>query len=64
VEREWFSLQSDSAEGTVQIAAEMDFFNVLNMRGTPMPDANTGIISLQTSDNTPRVLQWTARLTW
>ncbi len=42
----------------------MDFFNAFNMPGTPNANANTGIVSLQTSANAPRELQWTLRLTW
>jgi hypothetical protein len=42
----------------------IDFFNVFNMPGTTMPDANTGIITNQFSDTSPRVLQVTGRLTW
>jgi hypothetical protein len=51
----------------------IDFFNVFNMPGTVMPEsnppsttitANTGIVTNQFSDNSPRVLQVTARLTW
>jgi hypothetical protein len=34
------------------------------MPGTPMPDAGTGILSLRNSNNAPRQLQWTLRLTW
>jgi hypothetical protein len=42
----------------------IDFFNVLNMPGVNMPDSGTGIITNQFSDNSPRVLQVTGRLTW
>jgi carboxypeptidase family protein len=42
----------------------IDFFNVFNMPGTNTPDANTGIITNQFSNNSPRVLQVTGRLTW
>jgi hypothetical protein len=41
----------------------IDFFNVLNMPGTTMPGAG-GIVTKQFSDNAPRVLQVTGRLTW
>ena len=47
-----------------KLRLNMDFFNVFNMPGTPMPNASTGIISLQNSDNAPRTLQWTMRLNW
>ena len=42
----------------------IDFFNVFNMPGTALPDANTGIITNQFSNNSPRVLQVTGRLSW
>ena len=48
----------------LKLRLNMDFFNVFNMPGTPMPNASTGIISLQNSNNAPRQLQWTLRLTW
>ncbi len=41
----------------------IDFFNVFNMPGTAAPNAE-GIITNQFSDNSPRVLQVTGRLTW
>jgi hypothetical protein len=47
-----------------KLRLNMDFFNVLNRPGIPLPDANTGIISLQNSNNAPRQLQWTLRLNW
>jgi len=46
----------------VKLRLNMDAFNVFNMPGTPMPDAATGILSLRTSNNAPRQLQWTLRL--
>lgn len=48
----------------VSLRLNMDAFNILNMPGTPMPSANTGVISLRNSNNTPRQLQWTLRLIW
>jgi hypothetical protein len=48
----------------LKLRLNMDFFNVLNNPGTTSPAAATGILSLQNSFNTPRELQWTARLTW
>jgi hypothetical protein len=48
----------------LKLRVNMDFFNVFNMPGIPMPDASTGIIGLQNSDNGPRTLQWTLRLNW
>jgi hypothetical protein len=59
-----------SAFKSVQLRESMflrfniDFFNVFNMPGTPMPNTTTGIINTQFSDNGPRVLQLTGRLTW
>jgi hypothetical protein len=40
-----------------------DFFNILNVPGTPGP-AGDGIASLRTSANTPRQLQLTLRMVW
>jgi hypothetical protein len=40
-----------------------DFFNVLNHPGLAQPAGN-GILSLQNSANSPRVLQFTLRLVW
>jgi hypothetical protein len=42
----------------------IDFFNVFNMPGTRIPDSTTGLILNQLSQNSPRVLQLTGRLTW
>jgi hypothetical protein len=47
-----------------KLRLNMDAFNVLNMAGTPMPNAGTGLISMQNSNNTARQLQWTVRLSW
>jgi len=41
-----------------------DFFNVLNMPGTTLPNSTTGIILNQTSQNDARNLQVTLRLQW
>ncbi|PYV26614.1 MAG: hypothetical protein DMG27_06290 [Acidobacteria bacterium] len=41
----------------------MDFFNVFNRPGTTMP-SSSGIITKQVSDNLPRVMQMTLRLSW
>jgi hypothetical protein len=41
-----------------------DFFNVLNMPGTPQPEASTGIVSLRNSAQAARQLQLTLRLLW
>jgi hypothetical protein len=48
----------------LKLRLNMDFFNVLNMPGVRLPDAGTGILSLQNSNNAPRQLQWTLRLNW
>lgn len=40
-----------------------DFFNVLNLAGTPQPGSD-GIIQMRNSSNPPRQLQLTMRLTW
>jgi hypothetical protein len=53
-----------SVSERLKLRLNLDFFNVLNMPGTPMPDAANGIISLRNSNNSPRSLQWTARLSW
>ena len=42
----------------------MDFFNVFNVAGNPLPHSSMGILSLRTSDNGARQLQWTLRLNW
>jgi hypothetical protein len=42
----------------------IDFFNVFNMPGTRTVDSTTGIILNQLSQNSPRVLQLTGRLSW
>jgi hypothetical protein len=46
-----------------QVRFNADFFNVLNMPGTPMPGGD-GLIQMRNSFNTPRQLQLTLRLTW
>ncbi len=43
---------------------QADAFNILNMPGLNNPDNNTGILSLQNSANSPRVLQMTLRVTF
>jgi hypothetical protein len=48
----------------LKLRFNMDFFNVFNHPGTPLPNPDTGIISLQNSNNAPRQLQWTVRLNW
>jgi hypothetical protein len=49
---------------SVFLRLNIDFFNVLNMPGTAMPNSGTGIITNQFSNNAPRVLQVTGRMTW
>jgi hypothetical protein len=41
-----------------------DFFNVLNHPGNPNSVGSTGMLSTRNSDNSPRTLQLTLRLTW
>jgi hypothetical protein len=48
----------------LKLRINMDAFNVLNMPGLTLPDPATGILSLRNSNNAPRQLQWTMRLTW
>ncbi len=48
----------------VNLRFNADFFNVLNMPGTNGPNSSTGIVSLQSSWNSPRQLQLTLRLQW
>jgi hypothetical protein len=50
-------------EGTF-LRFNIDFFNVFNMPGTALPNETSGVITNQFSDNSPRVLQLTGRLTW
>jgi hypothetical protein len=42
----------------------VDAFNVFNQPGLSLPDTTTGILSLRTSAQGARTLQYTARLTW
>jgi hypothetical protein len=48
----------------LKLRLNMDFFNVFNMPGNPIPDSSTGILSLRNSDNGARQLQWSLRLNW
>jgi hypothetical protein len=41
-----------------------DFFNVFNRPGIPTQPGDNGVIDMNTSANTPRLLQLTMRLTW
>jgi hypothetical protein len=47
----------------VKLRINLDAFNVLNQPGLPTPSSE-GIISLRTSAQGARVLQYTARITW
>lgn len=47
-----------------KLRLNMDFFNVFNVAGNPLPDSGTGILSLRTSNNGAGQLQWTLRLNW
>jgi hypothetical protein len=42
----------------------MDVFNALNMQGYSNPNATDGTITLTSSANTPRQVQFTLRLTF
>jgi hypothetical protein len=44
------------------VRLNVDFFNVLNMPGLTAPTGDTGILSLRTSNNSPRQLQLTLRV--
>jgi hypothetical protein len=48
----------------VQLRINLDAFNVFNQPGLPLPDPTTGILSLRTSGQGARVLQYTARVSW
>ncbi|MGE5568423.1 MAG: hypothetical protein ACM3S5_05220 [Rhodospirillales bacterium] len=48
---------------SVNLRFNADFFSVLNNPGLGTPGGN-GILSTQSSNNSPRMLQLTARLTW
>jgi hypothetical protein len=48
----------------VKLRLNLDAFNVFNQPGLPLPDAATGILSLRTSAQGARTLQYSARLTW
>ena len=43
---------------------QCDFFNVLNHPGNPNSIGSTGILSVQSSGNSPRTLQLSGRLSW
>lgn len=46
----------------VALQLNADFFNVLNMQGMNNPNTTSGIIPLNSSHNTPRQMQLTARI--
>jgi hypothetical protein len=48
----------------IHLRFNIDFFNVFNAPGMTMPNATTGIVTNQFSQNSPRVLQLTGRLSW
>jgi len=48
----------------LRLRINLDAFNALNEAGVNMPASATGIIAMNVSNNSPRVLQWTARLNW
>jgi hypothetical protein len=43
---------------------QCDFFNVLNHPGNPNSVGTTGILSTQSSGNSPRTLQLSGRFSW
>jgi len=47
----------------MSVRFNLDAFNVLNQPGLPLPSGE-GIISLRTSAQAARTLQYTMRLTW
>ena len=51
-------------ERIVVLRFNLDAFNMFNQPGLPMPDTTTGILSLRTSAQGARVLQYTTRLSW
>jgi carboxypeptidase family protein len=66
----WLSSSNASLYKSVPITEQvalrisLDAFNVFNQPGLVLPDPNTGILSLRTSAQGARTLQYTARLTW
>jgi hypothetical protein len=66
----WISSMNASVYKTIPITERvhlrinLDAFNVFNQPGLPLPDPTTGILSLRTSGQGARVLQYTGRLTW
>ena len=48
----------------VSLRLNLDAFNVLNQPGLSLPDSTTGILSLRTSAQGARTMQYTARFSW
>ena len=48
----------------VRLRLSVDAFNVLNQPGTNLPDTTTGIITLRTSAQGARTMQYGARISW
>jgi hypothetical protein len=49
----------------MRLRVQADFFNVLNHPGNPNSIASeSGVLSVQSSGNSPRTLQLTLRLSW
>jgi hypothetical protein len=48
----------------IRFRLQCDFFNVLNHPGNPNSIGGTGILSTQSSGNSPRTLQLSGRLNW
>jgi hypothetical protein len=57
------TFKSIAVTEAVRLRLNVDFFQVLNNPGLTQPAGN-GVLSLQSSSNSPRVLQLTLRLTW
>jgi hypothetical protein len=49
----------------MRLRFQADFFNVLNHPGNPNSiNSESGVLSVQSSGNSPRTLQLTLRLSW
>jgi len=48
----------------LRLRIQMDAFNALNMPGVNNVASATGFIAFNTSNNSPRDLQWSLRLNW
>jgi hypothetical protein len=53
-----------SIKERARLRLQCDFFNVLNHPGNPNSIGTTGILSVQSSGNSPRTLQLSGRLSW